>query len=309
MRLRHYASPIAVFAVAALVGSAQSQTRSAGNKWALLVGIDEYEHDITPLAFAVADVKAVSQALVTRLGFAADNVKVMTSDVSGGIDRPTRLNVIRRLNGMANLIKPQDTFFFYFSGHGFQKDNKHFLATVEAVRDSIDLLENSTVSLETLRKSMSRITAHRIIFVIDACRNDPDKGKSEGDNLLTGDFARDLQVVAKSAGGGVAGTGLLFACSVGERAYEWKEKGQGAFTYYLLEGMAGKAADANGELTLNGLGDYVQKNVLRWSVERSKKQTPDFLQLGAAKVVLPIASNQPTLRSSSPASKPPANSS
>ena len=33
----------------------------------------------------------------------------------------------------------------------------------------------------------------------------------------------------------------LYACNVGERAYEWSEKGYGVFSYYFLEGLIASA--------------------------------------------------------------------
>lgn len=58
---------IVVACVAALAVSAYSQ-RSTGAKFALLVGIDEYDdEDISRLSFAVKNVKAVAAALTDSL--------------------------------------------------------------------------------------------------------------------------------------------------------------------------------------------------------------------------------------------------
>jgi len=279
-----------LFLVALVVESqlAQSQTRQLpGTKWALLVGIDEYEHDITPLRFAVTDVKAVAAALVESLAFPMENVLVMTSDVKSGLNRPDNANVIQRLDFLARRVGKNDTFLFYFSGHGFQRENgRHFLGTVNARLSSIELLQITSLSMELLREKMSKVQAQRIVFMIDACRTDPEQGKSDKDNPLTDDFTRSLQVVARAGGAGVAGTAVFYACSKGERSYEWPEKQHGVFTYYLLEGLRGKAADANGELSITGLGKFVQKQVLDWSDQHQKEQRPFLVQEGAADIVL-----------------------
>ncbi len=70
LRTIRVAMILAATAIALAVSlSAHSQTRQVGTKWALLVGIDAYDYDITPLEFAVADVKALAKELKDRLAF------------------------------------------------------------------------------------------------------------------------------------------------------------------------------------------------------------------------------------------------
>ena len=247
--------------------------KAAPTKWAVLVGIDQYHNDeISTLRYAVADTKAMKDALI-QAGFPATNVFTMTGDAQGP-DAPTSLNVIKRLSSLSDRIGPDDTFLFYFSGHGYQQEAGHFLATIDADPTDPDTLEKSTLPIALLRKRMARIQAKRAIFIIDACRNDPERGKGGGNNMLTDSFSRDLQLVAKSTAGGQNGSAILLACSEGERAWEWPEKGHGVFTYYLMEGLKGAAVDARGEVTMNELGDYVQTQVANWSLRNFKNQTP-----------------------------------
>ena len=79
----------------------------------------------------------------------------------------------------------------------------------------------------------------------------------------------------------------LYACNVGERAYEWSEKGHGVFSYYLLEGLNGQAANSQGQVTVTGLAEYTQSKVVDWAeTNRNKKQTPWLSLQGGAKLVL-----------------------
>ena len=67
----------------------------------------------------------------------------------------------------------------------------------------------------------------------------------------------------------------LYACSIGERAYEWPQRGHGVFSYYLLEGLKGGAANNQGEVTVNSLAEYTQSKVVEWTKDyRDRKQTP-----------------------------------
>jgi formylglycine-generating enzyme required for sulfatase activity len=262
-----------------------------GTKWALLVGIDKYENDISPLRFSVADVKEVRRALVENAGFPPDNVFLMTSDAPGGINVPTHINVIKRLDGLASKVGPHDTFLLYFSGHGYNRNGRHFLATVNTDPASVETLMLSSIPVELLQEKLKKIRAHRSIFIIDACRNDPEVSRGDEDNLRTKEFSKGFEIAAESvAQKGEAGSAVFFACSEGERAYEWTEKGHGVFTFYLLEGLRGKAAEPTGALTMAGLADYVANNVKKWSEEnlvgRKKLQTPELRLFGAVNIVI-----------------------
>jgi len=257
-------------------------------KWALLVGVNEYENpDITSLHYAVSDVGAVAGDLKSRVGFPADNVLLMTSDMQGN-SRPTNVNVLKRLDLLSRRVKPGDTLLFYFSGHGFIRgDGQHFLGTVNADPQTIDTLQLTALPMALLRDQMSKIHASKVVFIIDACRNDPESGKGGGDNKMTPDFKKDLKTVVASSNGGQAGTALLFACGEHERSYEEPEWKHGVFTHYLLEGLdTGKAADPHGELTMASLAQYVQTKVSAWSDDNDKQQHPDLEQQGAAQIVL-----------------------
>jgi len=124
--------------------------------------------------------------------------------------------------------------------------------------------------------------------VIDACRNNPETGRSGEDNVLTDDFSKGFKIRRSNSNGGQPSvSATLYACNVGERAYEWAEKGHGVFSYYLLEGLNGEAVNSQGEVTVTTLAEYTQGNVVKWAEEfRGKKQTPWLSLQGGAKLVL-----------------------
>jgi len=55
----------------------------------------------------------------------------------------------------------------------------------------------------------------------------------------------------------------LYAAEVGQVAYEYTEKKQGYFTWALIEGLSGRAANEKGEVTLAALVNYVRDVVPR----------------------------------------------
>ena len=134
----------------------------------MLVGIDKYENSsITGLEFAVADVKSVANRLKTGLGF--DHVLTMTSDVKDHEDNdyPTALHILDRLDTLAAQIGPEDTFIFYFSGHGFQRgqdQKENFLGTIEANMNGISQLRRSTLPFNDLQEKMLGVKARQVIY-------------------------------------------------------------------------------------------------------------------------------------------------
>lgn len=257
-------------------------------KWAILVGIDDYENpEINDQKCAVADVTEFKKALIEVGEFEPDNIFLMT-DESKGEERPTNTNILYKVGTLANIMEPQDTFIFYFSGHGMMRDGKAFLLSINADPRSADTLELSGVPMDKLRERMNKIKARQVLFIVDACRNDPEAGRGDKDNLLTDDFAKNVRAMPGSNNSGVpSATATLYSCSEGERAYEYHEKGQGVFSYFLVKGLRGdKATDSDGNITVNLLADYTQREVAKWAKRKNKKQTPWLIQEGAGKIVI-----------------------
>ena len=246
---------------------------------ALLIGVEEYENpDIASLRYAVKDVTAVGALLEKRLGYAS--VRVMTSDTRDVRLKPTNINIIKALDAVAAEVSINDTFLLYFSGHGFSKQGQSFLGSVNVDPDSIETLRLSSVPVADLQTKLKKVRAKQVIVIMDACRNDPEAGKGDGDNKLTGDLAKSLGLVARSASESGGGSAMLFACSEGERAFEDKGFEHSVFTHYLLEGLSGKA----GTFGVEDVVSYTAGEVAKWAKERGKKQTPDHIRFGTGKL-------------------------
>jgi len=259
----------------------------AAEKWALLVGINKYQYDVSPLRYCVADVEAFRQALVNVAGFKPDKVILMTDEMTDEM-QPIHVNIIMQLEVLANRIQPDDTFVFYFSGHGMSRDRRSFLLATNSMTNTEGTLEASAVSLDSVSRILSRVSAQQLLTIIDACRNNPISGRGDQDNLLTNDFTRGIKIKRlPNVTGKPNVNATLYACSIGERAYEWPQRGHGVFSYYLLEGLKGGAANNQGEVTVNSLAEYTRSKVVEWTEDyRDRKQTPWLSLEGGAKLVL-----------------------
>ena len=140
-------------------------TPTDAEKWALLVGINNYPNDISNLKYCLADVVAFRDALVNVAGFKPNKVFLMTDEMEGQM-QPTHVNVIMRLDILASQIKPQDTLVFYFSGHGISRQDQSFLLAANSVTTTGNTLELTAIPLQKVTEILSRIKAQQLLTII-----------------------------------------------------------------------------------------------------------------------------------------------
>jgi hypothetical protein len=252
---------------------------SAPRRWAVLVGVDRYlRNEINSLHFAVADVKALARALESRAGYARDDIFVLTSDQTGD-EQPTRGNLAFRLGWLAEHVQPGDSVLFFFSGHGMEMDETPYLLTMDADARNAATLKNTALSSAEVRDLLKVLRAREVLVLLDACRSDPRSGKGSADNRLSAAMARDLVLVPATAGSAYSAT--MFACSEGQRSYEWADRGHGFFTWFLLQAFEG-AASPSKTLTLADLRRYLEREVPK-ATERvlGQRQVPKIVAFGA----------------------------
>ncbi len=246
-------------------------------RWALVIGVDKYaDTQITTLGGSSNDAKAIADALIRYAGFPSDQVMLLASDQPAE-RQPTRGNILRRLSNLASVVKPDGLLFVSFAGHGMERGGQAFLLPSDAqVSNDVDLLEQTAVNVIQMKERIRKTGVGQVVLVLDACRNDP-AGRSNEDNPLTPAYVRAFNFDVRNRE--VTAFATLYATAVGQRAYEYKEKQQGYFTWELVEGLKGGAANERGEVTLANLLKYVQ--------ERVPKQV--LADLGAGKDQRPFA--------------------
>ncbi len=237
--------------IKALPGSAK--------RFALVIGVDQYaDTQITTLGGAGNDAKTLAFALSQYAGFPSDQVTLLASDQPAE-RQPTRGNILRRLSNMAAVIPPDGLLLISFAGHGIERGGQAFLLPSDAqVSNDVDLLEQTAINVTQIRDRVKKIGVGQVLMILDACRNDP-VGRANADNPLTSAYTRGFNFELRNRE--VKAFATLYATEVGHRAYEFKEKKQGYFTWSLVEALRGGAANKEGEVTLAGLVKYLQDRV------------------------------------------------
>jgi hypothetical protein len=230
-----------------------------GKRYALVIGVDRYaDTQITTLGGASNDARTLASALIQYAGFPSEQVTLLGSDQAAE-RQPTRGNILRRLSNLAAVIPPDGLLLISFAGHGIERAGQAFLLPSDAqVSNDVDLLEQTAINVSQIRERIKKIGVKQVLMIIDACRNDP-VGRANADNNLTPAYTRAFNFDLRNRE--VQAFATLYATEVGHRAYEYKEKKQGYFTWVLVEGLKGGAANEKGEVTLSSLVKYLQERV------------------------------------------------
>lgn len=255
-------------------------------------GIEKYDDaSISALQYAAQDAQALAK--VYRDAQAGPVYELLSTSPPG--ERPTRSRILAAFEEIRLKAAPGDSVVFFFAGHGVERDGVQYLLPYDT---RLSLLEDTALPMRLLNRSLEGCRADKVLFIVDACRNDPQAGKGDESAELTGGLARGLRPkINAPADGRVPETALLLACDVGQRAWEWPGESHGAFTYYLLQGLLGKVADAGGVITLKALADYIAKELPAWCQRAQKPEQTPRLDLGDGGdfVLLKLPGRQPDL--------------
>jgi uncharacterized caspase-like protein len=260
--------------------TAPMETTGSEKKWAIVVGVSDYDDPgINDLQFS-DDAKSVADVLEKQAGFPKHQVVLMTSDQTEAHLKPTRSNILSELWKLAksdNKLGKDDTFLLYFSGHALQQLHDSRLVPMGAKVDGssgdnpelIQAWRDSTLTSEDIAAPLSQIDAGHVIIVLDAS--------------ASAEFCQSLLQAAlpteKKDGSAV----VLSAAGSDERAWESPELQHGAFTNYFLEGLRGKAVE-DGQITMLSLSNYL------WSsfkdLKNPYRQTPHVYSAISDPIVL-----------------------
>ncbi len=252
---------------------------TSSKRYALVVGVEQYQDkQITPLSAAVNDAKLLSEALVKYAGFPADQVVLLASDQPAE-RQPTRENILRRLSNLRAAIPEDGLLLVSFAGHGIERQGRAFLLPSNAqVSGDISLLEDTAISVDTIKERIRQTGVKQVMIVLDACRNDPTAGRADAPNNLSEAYTRGFNFDVRNQE--VSAFATLYATNVGARAYENTEKKNGYFTLAIVEGLKGGAANEKGEVTLESLKSYIQQEVpkrVTLDLGVGKKQDPQVV--------------------------------
>jgi hypothetical protein len=242
-------------------GVKKDRTGSGPQHWAVIVGVSEYMNPGIPsLKYADKDAEGLANFLRRPEGggYDSDHLRVLLNKDA------TLANVKDAFINFLNQAIDMDLVLIYFAGHGAPEPARPQNIYLLTSDSDPNALGTSAFPMWDIQTVLSRhINAKRVIVFSDACHsgnisvNFATRGVGVAEENLVNQYFTDL---SKSKEGIVVFT----ASASGEVSQEFPEMGHGAFTYFLLEGMEGKADyDNDYTVTINELMRYVEEQVKR----------------------------------------------
>jgi len=229
-----------------------------GKIWAAVIGISQYK-TVSALQFADQDALSFYDYLLNQIGVPKDNIFLLTNQ------QATLVNVRRTLGTeLKRKASPRDTVLIYFAGHGAPEtdstspDNdglEKYLVVYDADPDD---LYTTGLPMREVEIIFERLAAERVVFIADTCFS----GATTGRTFSTGGRRAVVSDAFLTRLSNVKGRVVLAASRGNEVSEERPDMRHGVFTYYLLEGLRGKADfDGDNMITIDELYNYVSQKV------------------------------------------------
>lgn len=221
------------------------------NLYALLIGVGDYRKmNSSDLPTYRMDLAMLGTAIVSKLKAPNENVCLMDGDDNNGFVSTGVL--ARAINNFKEMLEEEDTFIFYFSGHG---SNKKLI------------FSDGMVELQSVIDYVEKLPTKNKIVILDCCYS--------GDFVTSG--AREMQFkesVADFAGHGIA----VMASSAANEVARLGPDGCGSvYTGILSAAILMNNSVRKGFLSLTDINDEVQRLMKGWNKKNpNKAQHPIF---------------------------------
>jgi len=188
--------------------AAPQELFGTGNRWAVLVGANQYEDwdYYRSLHVCVKDAAALHDQLILG-GVNTANIHMLTDETDVP---PTRGKILSLLQLAANTAERDDMLLFYYSGHGEADGGESYLVA----RDGhYNALRDTAVPISRVKEILQGSEARAKVIILDACHSGADfEGK--GPKPMSPAFIQHVFEQAKGlANGGRAASPASFAPS------------------------------------------------------------------------------------------------
>jgi len=250
----------------------------------VVIGINKYKN-FPSLKYAVNDAREFYRYLTEANQVPKDHVWLIL-DEEATLDkfRSTLGTLLRRSAGK------DDTVIIFLAGHGATEQDpsspdgdgleKYILPHNADPKD----LYASALPMSEVARIFQRISSERLVFIGDTCYS----GASGGRTIFTAGTRANVSGAFLERLSQGKGRVIITASDANEVSVEKDELKHGVFTYYLLEGLRGKAdLDGDGVITIDELYRYVSTKVPPATGQNQhpvmKGETTGQIVLGVAK--------------------------
>ena len=251
--------------MAAAMESRALQVESLKKKaalWVLTIGVSDYADPRISLQYADNDAIQIANAMQTQQGVLFREVftRVLVNE------QATRGEILREMSQFIGQAASDDVVLVFMAGHGLQdrQTGTYYFVPHNANAEN---LAYEGLPMPMFDEAVKRIRANvnKVILWMDTCHAGAMTVASRGVNS-----GEDLAEALAEA----TGQYVLSASKAGEESLEDAsfsfdgESAHGAFTYSLLRGLSGAAADSTGVVWLSDLFGHVSREVPRLTTGR-----------------------------------------
>jgi hypothetical protein len=205
-----------------------------GQVFGVFAGISNYGGRINDLAYTADDAVRVRNAMIRGAGMPSANGTLLTDSEA------TSANLRQSIQSLATQVGPDDTFVFFFSGHGGRIPRVDFQpADPDALDETLEFFD-AGITDDEIREVLEAIPAGRVILLLDAC--------------FSGGFSKDVI----SAPGRM---GLFSSEEDVTSSVAAKFRAGGYLALFVSDAIGDHLADADGDgqLTAIELSQYVHE--------------------------------------------------
>ena len=231
-------------------------------RYGIVIGIGNYrDRKIPPLHYTVADAQGIYKVLTDeKYGFLIrENVKIL-------IDREASTQNIKKAFGswLNKRAKADDFVIIYFAGHGASEAGSTYWVTYDA---DIEDLYGTAIGNDSISRMLNSIKSETLIVFLDSCYSAATINRGwQTRSLIETDPFKEFKGEGR----------VVITSSDGKQpSLEIQDYGHGVFTYFLIQGLIGKAdQDIDGFIILDEIWDYVKNNVRNTAKKYGIHQTP-----------------------------------
>jgi hypothetical protein len=209
--------------------------------YTLIIGVNDYGARQTALAYAVEDAQKIEKA-ITAVNPQSVVTKLLNKDA-------TSARIVTQLRRIAAAVQPQDNVVIYYAGHGMSclySAQERSYCLLPYARDE-DPGVTQEIGIDTLFAEIQKISASGMLVILDACQSGAVAESDGVHRTLTREGESSVAVIAST--------------TKSSRAAESPVVGGGLFTHVISEGLAGRARDSDGDITVFSLANYVAKKL------------------------------------------------
>ena len=236
--------------------------------WILLVGVNQYQDQqhLSSLQYPALDCQGLGEALKEATASFTHKEVIIHHDFAS--KSPQLVAVQQSIKHILDSATAEDTILFYFSGHGILDPQTQQVVLCLADTDTTELLDTG-LPLNKFLQDLSNCAASQQLVWLDACHSG---GMTlRGTELSQVDPSSQLVAVLRHQAASSKGFYALLSCDQTQQSWEFPELGHGVFTYYLMQGLRGEAADAQGVIEADALYQYVYHQTLRY-IDKTNQQ-------------------------------------